>query len=190
MKNKHLIAIFTLGVISLSACRNTENINASTTDSTIAQTVPDTATVDRGGDISAFMQEAAVDGMMQLELGKLAAQKSTNKLIKRFAEVIVKDQTKTLTDLKALAASKSIALPSALPAADLKHIEELKNMEVAAFEKHYLGMMIKDNAAAMDLYKAASVTGDVKIRNFSTKALRMSERHFKRAGEINGNAGY
>lgn len=190
MKTTHLIAIFSLLTLSFSACRNTDKINADTTDSTIAQVIPDTADVNRGGDVSTFFQDAAIDGMMQLSLAKIAAEKATNKLIKRYGAVMAKDHTKTAKDLQALAASKKITLPATLPAADLKHIEELKKMDVAAFENHYIGMMIKDNAAAIDLYKAASVTGDVKIRNFATKALRMSERHFKRANEINADAGY
>lgn len=190
MKNKHLLAILSMVILSFSACRNTDKINADSSDSTIAQVIPDTANVNRGGDVSTFFQEAAIDGMMELSLAKLAAEKSTNKLVKRYGEVMVKDHTKIAKELQALAASKKITLPATLPAADLKHIEELKKMDVAAFEDHYIKMMIKDNAAAIDLYKAASVTGDVKIRNFATKALRMSERHFKRANEINADAGY
>ncbi|MCX2450189.1 DUF4142 domain-containing protein [Pedobacter sp. PLR] len=190
MKNKHLLAIFSLLLISFSACRNTDKINADTTDSTIAQVIPDTADINRGGDMTAFLQEAATDGMMELALAKLAAEKSTNKLIKRYGAVLVKDHTKIAAELKTLAASKKIALPATLPPADLKHIEELKKMDVAAFENHYIKMMIKDNAAAIDLYKSASVSGDVQIRSFATKALRMSERHFKRANEINADAGY
>ncbi|WP_182954925.1 DUF4142 domain-containing protein [Pedobacter gandavensis] len=190
MKNKHLLAIFSLLVISFSACRNTDKINAATTDSTIAEVIPDSADINRGGTMTTFLQEAATDGMMELALGKLAAEKSTNKLIKKYAEGMVKDHTKIASELKTLAERKKVALPARLPAADLKHLEELKNMDVAAFEKHYIGMMIKDNAKAIDLYKSASVTGDYKVRGFATKALRMSERHFKRANEINADAGY
>ncbi|WP_316751156.1 DUF4142 domain-containing protein [Pedobacter gandavensis] len=190
MKNKHLLAIFTLVAVSFSACRNTDKINAATTDSTIAEVIPDTAAIDRGEGIGTFLVEAAKDVNMELALGKLAATKSTNKLIKRYAEVMVKDYTKTAANLKALAESKKVALPTALPEAAQKHIDELKVMEVAAFEKHYIGMMIKDNAKAIDLYKSASVTGDYKIRDFAVKSLRMSERHFKRANEINADAGY
>ncbi|WP_316822665.1 DUF4142 domain-containing protein [Pedobacter gandavensis] len=190
MKNKHLLAMLSLVILSSSACRNTDKINAGTTDSTIAQVIPDTADINRGGDVSTFFQDAAIDGMMELNLAKIAAEKSTNRLIKKYGEMMVKDHTKMAKDLQDLAASKKIALPTTLPADDLKHIEELQKMDVAAFEKHYIGMMIKDNAAAIDLYKSASVTGDVKIRNFATKALRMSERHFKRANEINADAGY
>lgn len=190
MRKKHLLAIFTLVAISFSACRNTDKINAATTDSTIAEVIPDTADINRGGDMTTFLQEAATTGMKELALGKLAFEKSTNKLIKRYAEVMVKDQTKLLSDLQTLAASKKLTLPAALPAPDQKHLEELKTMDVAAFEKHYIGMMIKDNAAAVDLFKSASVSGDVKIRNYATRALRISEHHFKRANEINAGAGY
>ncbi|SHG58231.1 DUF4142 domain-containing protein [Pedobacter caeni] len=190
MKTKHLIASLSLVSLAFSACRNTDKINESTTDSSIEQTMTDTTAVNRGADADDFMKTAALAGIMEIELGKIAQQNAANPKIKKFAGQMVNDHTRIANDLKVLADSKKVSLPGSLPAADSKHVEEMKKMTGAAFDKHYMDMMVKDHIKALDLFKSAAVSGDVKIRNFASKTLRTLERHFKRAGEINAGVSY
>ncbi|AOM80490.1 DUF4142 domain-containing protein [Pedobacter steynii] len=190
MKTKHLTVIFSLVVLAFAACRNTDKINAGATDSSIEQSMTDTTAINRGADPAAFIKEAAIAGIMEIELGKVAMEKATNAKIKKFGEKMVKDHSNIAADLKTLADSKKITLPATLPSADQQHIEEMKKLSGKAFDKHYMEMMEKDHVKALDLFKSAAVSGDVKIRNFASKTLRVVERHFKLAGEINAGTTY
>jgi putative membrane protein len=60
------------------------------------------------------LTEAADARMMDLEQGKLAVTKGSTTEIREYGQWMVKDQTRMLEDLRALAASKKIAIPSAL----------------------------------------------------------------------------
>lgn len=184
MKTKHSLGIFLLSLFFLPACRNTDQVNAHSTDSSIEQSVTDTSAINRGADVSTFMESAALAGMMEIELGKVAQQKAANAKVKNLGEKMVKDHTRIAEELKTLAAEKKITLPATLPAADQQHITEMGNMSGAEFDKHYLEMMEKDHLKALDLFKSAAVSGDVKVRNFASKTLRTLERHFKLVGEL------
>src|SRR3954470_4033366 len=63
---------------------------------------------------SKFAQHAAMAGMAEVKLGQLALEKSTNDDVKKFAQMMVDDHTKANDELKALAQSKSIDLPTDL----------------------------------------------------------------------------
>ena len=61
-----------------------------------------------------FVMEAAGGGMAEVELGQLAADKASNATVKAFGQQMVSDHGKAGDDLKSLAASKNITLPTAL----------------------------------------------------------------------------
>ena len=62
---------------------------------------------------TAFATKAAQANLAEIELGKLAQQKAMRDEVKQFAQRMVADHGKKLDELKGLAASKNITLPSA-----------------------------------------------------------------------------
>lgn len=194
MKRKSLLATALLGVLMGLACRDTSThetaSQAADIDSAMkADVVTDTAGINRGAGITDFINEASIDGMMELELSKLAEQKATSPQVKKFAKMMVKDYTKISERLAKLAASRKMNLPSALPAADQEHLAELQKMDVPQFEKHYMGMMVKDHIRILDLYKGAATSGDTPLQNFAKGALKTLEWHYKQATSIHNKLG-
>lgn len=133
------------------------------------------------GDEATFMKTAAVGGMMEVDLGKIA-QKSANAKVKAFADQMVTDHTKANNELKALAAKTGILLPSAYPADQQAHIDMMKKMTGAAFDKHYVGMMVTDHDKTVALFKgAASGSKTKEVKDFAAKTLPVIEGHFAKA---------
>ena len=60
---------------------------------------------------TAFAQKAAEAGMMEVEHGKMAAQKASNAQVKAYANKLVKDHTAANNQLRAIAKRKNITLP-------------------------------------------------------------------------------
>src|SRR5438445_3804404 len=58
----------------------------------------------------AFIKDAAQGGMAEVQLGKLAEQKSKDPEIKKFAQMMVTDHTTAGNDLKAVAEKKKFTL--------------------------------------------------------------------------------
>jgi putative membrane protein len=190
MKAKNVLAVIVLGFTVLQACqnagKNTKEIQSAAIDSAMEEhVITDTMALNRGANISVFVNEAALGGMMEIELGKIAQEKSDNKKIKDFAKKMVKDHTKIAGRLKALAEGKKIPVPNMLPDADLAHIAEMKNMSASDFDKHYMGMMVKDHIKTLDLFKSATTSGDSPLQNFAIGTLRTLEAHYKMAIAIN-----
>ncbi|MBV8145306.1 MAG: DUF4142 domain-containing protein, partial [Gammaproteobacteria bacterium] len=65
-----------------------------------------------------FYRSIAEGGMSEVDMGKLAAQKSTDPKVKSFAQMMVKDHSAANHKLQSLASSKQIALPKSLSASD------------------------------------------------------------------------
>jgi len=63
-----------------------------------------------------FMTKAAGGGMYEVEVSKMAASKARNADVKAYAEMLVKDHTAANDELKQLASSKGVTLPSDMPA--------------------------------------------------------------------------
>lgn len=190
MKAKTLLAVIVPGILILQACQHTEKktkeMQSATIDPAIQDhVITDTTALNRGADISVFMNEAALGGMKEIELGKIAEKKSTNRLVRNFAQTMVRDHSKIAARLKKLADGKRISLPTALPQADLAHIEEMKNMPAGEFEKHYIGMMVTDHIKSLDLFKSATTSGDTPLQNFAINTLRTLEAHYKTATDLN-----
>lgn len=189
MKRKSLLTAALLTFLMIQACQNsdrkTAEVQSAAIDSAIKEDViTDTTGINRGAGVFVFMNEAALAGMKEIALGKVAEQKATNSDIQKFGKMLVKDHTKIAEQLKKLASDKKITLPAALPQADQDHIAELQKMPVKDFERHYIEMMIKDHMKVLDLFKSATTSGDTPVQNFAIGALRKLEAHYKKANSI------
>lgn len=185
MKTKSLLAVV-LGFSILQACQNTEKktqeIQSAVIDSALDKNViTDTTGINRGANLSVFMNEAALAGIAEIELGKIAQEKTANKKVKDFAKMMIKDHTKIAEKLNKLAIDKRMTLPTTLPREKTAHFAEMQKMQANDFDKHYIDMMVKDHIRTLDLFKAASTSGDTPLQNFAINSLRMLERHYKAA---------
>lgn len=189
MKSKLLLSALVLGACAFQACENT-NRTSNDPDS-LATTMIDSAEMAmadsmgmHNNDTASFMQKAAIGGMMEVELGKLAQEKAKNAKVKEFGAMMVKDHTKANAELKQLAQSRDVTLPTAYPEKDKAHVEEMKKLTGDAFDKHYMKMMVDDHVKTIDLFKLAAKNSDVNISKFAAKTLPVLETHHKTATGI------
>lgn len=188
MKTKHLTIVTLIGLAALQACQGNHKTTAERTHAdsvALKDAVTDTSGINRGADYPVFIKSAAEAGLMEIALSQAALEKASNPKVKEFAQQIIADHAKISAGLKELAAEKKIVLPSALPAEKAMHIEEMKKMAGAEFDKHYMGMMVTDHIKVLDLFKSASTIGDTPTRSFAGKMLAKLEGHYKMATKLN-----
>ena len=135
------------------------------------------------GDEASFMNKAAIGGMMEVDLGKLA-QKSANPKVKAFGQQMITDHGKANAALKTLAYNSKIILPSAYPADEKAHMDAIKQMSGAAFDKHYIDMMVTDHDQTLALFKGAVKSQDKPVSDFAKKTIPVIEEHYKEAKDI------
>jgi putative membrane protein len=140
---------------------------------------------DDAEDDADFMVKAASGGMMEVELGRMALQKATSSQVKKFAQQMVDDHTKTNEELKALAAKKNITLPTTPGDEAQEHINDLAKYSGAEFDKEYLELMHKDHQEDLDLFKeAAEDAEDAEVKAFAAKTLPVLQTHHQMAEQM------
>jgi putative membrane protein len=115
-----------------------------------------------------FMTEAAVGGMAEVELGKLASTKAQNADVKKFAQMMVADHTKANGELKTLAAGKNATLPTELDAMHKATMTELQGLSGADFDKAYVASQLADHEKTVKLFQTQSQSGtDADVKAFA-----------------------
>ncbi len=135
-----------------------------------------------------FIMEAAMGGMLEVELGRVAAQRGTSDAVKQFGQRMVDDHSKANEELMSLASSKGMTLPTALDEKDQKDVAKLSAMSGAEFDRAYSKMMLKDHEKDVKEFERQSTkAGDPELRAFVTKTLPTLQEHLQIAKTLPGN---
>src|SRR5262245_6213190 len=137
-----------------------------------------------------FASHAAMINMAEIELGKVAADKATHAKVKAFANQMVNDHTKVLDELKTIAASKNIGLPTVLDAKHRTLRDKLAGMSDAAFDRTYIDEMVKGHHDAAAEFRKESASGvDPDLKGWAAKTLPGIESHYQMAQDVQKEVG-
>ncbi|GAB4040593.1 DUF4142 domain-containing protein [Spirosoma gilvum] len=180
MKKVSLILLLAVSTLSFQACsskkaentdsvENAENANEAKEDAGSGQ---DEATTD-------FAVKAANGGMMEVELGRLAQEKAASKDVKDFGAMMVKDHSMANDELKNIAATQNITLPTTLGEDEQKHVNDLAKLSGKEFDKKYVSMMVDDHKEDIDEFKKAAEDDktNAAVKDFATKTLPTLQKH-------------
>lgn len=133
-----------------------------------------------------FVQKAALDGLAEVELGKVALDKSDNTEVREFARRMIADHSKANEELTAIAKQKGISTPARLDAERQNLVNLLEQKDGAAFDAEYSRHMNMDHGKAIALFEAASKSQDKDLADFARKTLPTLKEHKKMASELPG----
>jgi putative membrane protein len=130
----------------------------------------------------AFVEKAAMGGMAEVELGNLAQQKAASAEVKQFAARMVQDHGKANEELKQVASSKSMSLPTALDRKHKSDIDRLSKLSGAEFDRAYMSHMVDDHKKDVAEFRKESKNAkDSDVKAFASKQLPVLEEHLKLA---------
>ena len=148
--------------------------------SAFAQNKP--AVTSSGSEDIEFVLDAAKGGMAEVELGRLAVEHAKNDEVKKFAQRMVDDHTKAGDQLKSIAESKGIKLPSEMEAKDRALMNRLQKLNGAAFDRAYMQAMVSDHVEAVSEFKKEANGGrDPQVKSFASTTLPTLEEHLQHA---------
>jgi putative membrane protein len=134
---------------------------------------------------SSFYKSLAQGGLAEIDLGQLASEKATNPSVKDFGTMMVKDHSAANEELKTLAASKGITLPSGPDAATHAKKIELEALSGGSFDKSYVSNQIKAHKDTVSLLQKEISSGqDAEAKAFAQKALPTVQAHLKAVEKI------
>lgn len=177
MKRVLVMLGIALGAWTFQSCGSGEKKSEDSVEN--AQEMNEEKDATKDDDDSEFAVEAASGGMMEVELGRMAQQKASNPRVKNFGMMMVDDHSKANDELKALAASKNITLPSTLGEDHQKHVDELSKLSGAEFDKQYVKLMVDDHKEDIDKFdKASKECKDADLKAFANKTLPTLQKHY------------
>lgn len=139
---------------------------------------PDTAnTVD-----VIFLKQLSIGSRAEVDLGKLAEQRSSVANIDRFGQKMVKDHGDANSKLASLARSAKVELPKELDAEHIAAKGELQALNGAEFDRRYVESQIKDHQKAAQLLIHEIGSGQhVGVRQFAADTLPGVMEHLEMA---------
>jgi putative membrane protein len=133
----------------------------------------------------AFITEAMRGGMAEVELGKLASQKATNDKVKTFGQRMVTDHGKAGDELKSLAASKQITVPTSIDAKHQATIDKFARLSGAEFDRAYVRDMVADHKKDVAAFDREAMSGkDSDVKAWAAKTLPTLREHLRMIEEI------
>jgi putative membrane protein len=142
MKRMGFLSIALAAVVAVG-CDN--NRRATTTNTGDPAAVGTAGEADRSKISSAdkdFVNDLTIANMAEVELGKMAAERSTNAEVKKFGQMMVDDHTVAGDKLKGVASQHNIPTPIAL---DDKHSDlrdKLAKLQGPDFDREYMSAMV------------------------------------------------
>jgi putative membrane protein len=137
-----------------------------------------------------MMRDIAQSNLAEIEIGKLAEQKSQNEKVKEFAQKMVEDHTNAQKKLEELAAQKGVQLPTQPDKQHMAEMKKLQNLSGEKFDKQYLaqGGMRDHREAQKMLSRVEQRAQDEDLKKLASEMLPTIDEHMKTARETQREA--
>ena len=128
----------------------------------------------------AFAIMAAETDMAEIQISKMAEEKASSDEVKKLAQKLMEDHTKSSDAMKQIASAKGLPLPDKT---DSKHeaiATRLEGESGAQFDKDFLSSNSKDHHRVIAAFKKESMSGnDPEIKAFAKEFLPAIQEHSK-----------
>ena len=146
-----------------------------------------------------FINDLAIAGMTEIELGNLATQRAQNADVKAFGQMMVKDHTRSNTELIQIAKQMKVTPPAVL---DMKHrelVDRLSKLKGADFDREYMNAMVpgheevaaklrtiggEPSTTARGAQSVGTSGSDAALKKWASQALPTVQKHLERAKQL------
>ncbi|WP_207433997.1 DUF4142 domain-containing protein [Sabulibacter ruber] len=130
---------------------------------------------------ASFLTEAASSNMMEMQLAKLALERSSRSEIKEFARMILNHHAKASEELTTLASGMNLTLPTGLMPDHQELVDKLSKLTGNEFDKKYMDEIEEAHERDIALYEVVSTAAPTTtVKAFAIRTLpvlRMHEHH-------------
>ena len=153
-----------------------------------------------------FAEQATYAGNAEVKLGQLASERAQNPAVKEFAQMMVRDHTRSGNELKQVVSRHEVQPPAGLDAEHQRLYERLGKLQGAEFDREYMKAMVdghqkvksmlssrtSNDRAGVDRNRATGTSGatagstqlDTAVNQWATKTLPAVEQHLQKAQQI------
>jgi putative membrane protein len=139
-----------------------------------------------------FVQQAAVDGVYEVQAAQLAVSRAVDPGVKSYADQLVTQHLQANGELNVLMQAKGMTVPPNLPQDKLAKLRQLAALPAGpAFDVEFVRMAgVQDHLAEIALFERASADAvDPDLRAWIGRSLPMLHAHLAAAQALAGAAG-
>lgn len=137
-------------------------------------------------DQASFFVDIAEINLLEIEAAKLAMQKGTDTEVKNYAKMLVTEHTKAGAELKTIADTKQIALPTSLTDKGKDAYNKLNEKSGNDFDKEFIKIMIDDHEKTIKELEDASTDkdNDQNVKDWASNKIAGLTAHLQEAKMI------
>jgi putative membrane protein len=137
-------------------------------------------------DATTFIKTAAASDLYETESSKLALDKSKNKQVRDFAQMMITDHAKTTQGVKDAAAKANLTVPPpALSTEQQQMMDMLKPLSGTEFDTTYLQQQLTGHQQALALMQNYAESGDTPaLQDAARTAIPIVQKHLARLQEL------
>ncbi|HEX7316482.1 MAG TPA: DUF4142 domain-containing protein [Pyrinomonadaceae bacterium] len=133
-----------------------------------------------------FMMMAATGGMAEVEMARLALEKSSNDAVKQYAQKMIDDHTAANNELMQVASMKGVTLPAQPDAKQMAMMMKMQKLSGMEFDMMYVKEAgVKGHEGMEKLFMKESMGGkDMNAKAFASKTLPTVRMHLQMARDM------
>lgn len=131
-----------------------------------------------------MLKQLGEANMAEINAGKLAQDKAQSEEVKSFAKKMVDDHTKALDELKVIAQSKGVTLPTEPNKQQMAMQKKLEGLSGEQFDRQYMKQAgDRSHKQTHQLLQKAAKAEDTDLKNYASKTIAAVEDHQQMAKE-------
>lgn len=137
-----------------------------------------------------FVKKAAAGGLAEVKLSELAKDRASDTKVKDFAAQMVTDHTQANDELKPIADSNKVTVPTKLQGESEVAYKRLEKLSGTKFDSAYTKVMVSDHDKTVTAFEnASSKVKNPDLKAFIDKTLPVLRQHKDHIHEIAGQTG-
>lgn len=183
--NMRFFAAVTLGAALLltgSGCQSGQNVQAAR-ETTTDTDHPNKAVLNDTD--KTFVKKAEQGDIKERDLGRVVAEKTQNKDVKDYAQMLADDHTKDLRKVVDLENQKGMPQPKDLAKVNNEALDKLNGLSGAALDREFVKMMVDDHQKDIADYRnAMNAAQDEDVKYYAMHTLPTLQDHLKKAQDL------
>ncbi|HZR79492.1 MAG TPA: DUF4142 domain-containing protein [Candidatus Binatia bacterium] len=135
-------------------------------------------------DAKKFLNEAAIGGIAEVQLAKIAEQRARSPQVKQFAQTMDRDHSRANERLAEVAKKVGVQVPDQLDPDHQQLADRLTKLEADDFDADYMKAMVDDHEKDVAAFQQATQSKDTEVAKFAEETLPVLRRHLEMARQI------
>lgn len=132
-----------------------------------------------------FMIKAAQANLAEIDMARIIMQKSQNKDLRDFANMIQSDHTDALEDLTDLMRDKGMSPPNTLSPEIKVDIEKMTALSGPDLDREFANAMVADHQKALEMFRdQANIAQSPDVRKYAEDLIPKLEMHLEKAQKL------